>query len=225
MTTPTEAMRQALDALTLTREQLAGDRLELIACHAWPAGSGAIPEHDRAGTQALREYDECISSTDAAITALRDALSAAPRPPAAQQPVTQGELPDDIRVPLHKLWADAGYLVGRACDGERDMAVHRIKALCDEVERAVRTALAAAHQRAWKVRYADALDALAADRDRLHAAFAAGVASGDIAQNYAWFAREVLPAALPAPPDLDCVLTPLADALGVPARLPKFAPV
>lgn len=88
-----------------------------------------------------------------------------------------------------------------------------------------RTALAAAHQRAWKVRYADALDALAADRDRLHAAFAAGVASGDIAQNYAWFAREVLPAALPAPPDLDRVLTPLAEALGVPARLPKFAPV
>lgn len=75
MTTPTEAMRQALDALELAKEQLAGDRLELIACHAWPAGSGAIPEHDRAGTQALREYDECLSAADAAITALRDALA------------------------------------------------------------------------------------------------------------------------------------------------------
>ena len=84
--TPTEAMRLALDALTLTREQLAGDRMELIACHAWPAGSGAIPEHDRAGTQALREYDECLSSTDAAMTALRDALAATP----ASSPVVLG---------------------------------------------------------------------------------------------------------------------------------------
>jgi len=54
-----------------------------------------------------------------------------------------GSLPDVIRVPLHKLWADAGYLVGRARDGDVDLAVHRIKALCDEVERATLAALSA----------------------------------------------------------------------------------
>ena len=84
MTTPAEAMRLALEALELSKDQLAGDRLELIACHAWPAGSGVIPEHDRAGTQALREYDECLTAADAAIAALRAALAAAPQPPAAQ---------------------------------------------------------------------------------------------------------------------------------------------
>jgi hypothetical protein len=52
------------------------------------------------------------------------------------------DLPDDIRVPLHRLWADAGYLIGRAKAGDTDLAVHTIKALCDEVERAVRAALA-----------------------------------------------------------------------------------
>lgn len=67
-------------------------------------------------------------------TPLYAAPPAAAAPP---QPLT-GELPDGIRVPLHKLWADAGYLVGRAIDGNRDLAVHRIKAMCDEVERAIR---------------------------------------------------------------------------------------
>ena len=85
--TPTTAMRQALEALTMAREQLAGDRIELIACHAWPAGSGVIPEHDRSGTQALREYDECLTAADASIAALRAALAdaSAQQPPAAQQ--------------------------------------------------------------------------------------------------------------------------------------------
>jgi hypothetical protein len=52
------------------------------------------------------------------------------------------ELPDDIRVPLHRIWADAGYLIARAKNGDTDLAIHTIKALCDEVERAVRAALA-----------------------------------------------------------------------------------
>ncbi len=63
----------------------------------------------------------------------------------------------------------------------------------------------------------------AADRDRLHMAFAAGVAGGVFVPNYAWFASEVLAVALPAPTDLDGVFAPMAEALGVPASLPSFA--
>lgn len=61
-----------------------------------------------------------------------------PAPTAQPASPTHSELPDEIRIPLHKLWADAGYLVGRARAGDVDLAVHRIKALCDEVERAIR---------------------------------------------------------------------------------------
>ena len=89
--------------------------------------------------------------------------------------------------------------------------------------RTTRVTVANAHQRAWKARYDDALDALAADRDRLHMAFAAGVAGGVFVPNYAWFASEVLTVALPAPTDLDGVFAPMAEALGVPASLPSFA--
>ena len=56
----TQAMRLAL---TLLEE----DRLALITCHAWPAGSGVIPENDRAGTKALRDYDEAIAALRAAL--------------------------------------------------------------------------------------------------------------------------------------------------------------
>lgn len=69
---------------------------------------------------------------------------AAPAPEPSAQAVA--ELPDEIRVPLHRLWADAGYLIGRAKTGDTDLAVHTIKALCDELERAIRAALAAAPQ-------------------------------------------------------------------------------
>lgn len=61
-----------------------------------------------------------------------------PQPIAAGDP---SQLPDSIRVPLHRLWADAGYLVARAVQGDSELAVHTIKALCDEVERAVRADL------------------------------------------------------------------------------------
>lgn len=60
-------------------------------------------------------------------------------PPALEE--IPSELLEAIRVPLTSLWADAGYLVGRAINGERDFAVHAIKARCDEIERAVRAAL------------------------------------------------------------------------------------
>ncbi len=54
------------------------------------------------------------------------------------------ELPDAIRVPLHRIWADIGYLIDRAkLSGDTDLAVHTVKVLCDETERAVRAALAA----------------------------------------------------------------------------------
>jgi hypothetical protein len=58
--------------------------------------------------------------------------------PVAAEPVPFKELPDAIRVPLHRIWSDAGYLIGRAKLGDTDLAVHTIKALVDEVERAVR---------------------------------------------------------------------------------------
>jgi hypothetical protein len=69
----------------------------------------------------------------------RAAIAAAHPQQPARVPLT-GELPDSIRVPLHRLWADAGYLVGRAKTGNTDLAVHTIRALCDEVERAIRAA-------------------------------------------------------------------------------------
>ena len=68
------------------------------------------------------------------------ALSATPSPAEQPKPAVV-DLPDSIRVPLHRLWADAGYLIGRAKNGETDLAVHTIKALCDELERAIRAAL------------------------------------------------------------------------------------
>lgn len=55
---------------------------------------------------------------------------------------TMDELPDSIRVPLHRIWADIEYLIGRAKQGDTELAVHTVKALCDEVERAVRAELA-----------------------------------------------------------------------------------
>lgn len=67
-----------------------------------------------------------------------DELAQPPAPTAQPASPTHSELPDAIRIPQHKLWADAGYLVGRARAGDVDLAVHRIKALCDEVERAIR---------------------------------------------------------------------------------------
>jgi len=68
------------------------------------------------------------------------ALAATPSPAEQPKPAVV-DLPDSIRVPLHRLWADAGYLIGRAKNGETDLAVHTIKALCDELERAIRAAL------------------------------------------------------------------------------------
>lgn len=49
------------------------------------------------------------------------------------------ELPDAIRLPLHRLWADAGYLIGRArqeTDPERFVTI--IKSRCEEIEAAYR---------------------------------------------------------------------------------------
>lgn len=75
-------------------------------------------------------------------------------------------LPDQIRVPLHKLWADAGYLVGRARAGDADLALHRIKALCDEVERAALAALTA--QAAEVARLTAEVEGLRKDAERYH---------------------------------------------------------
>ena len=72
------------------------------------------------------------------------ALAATPSPAEQPKPAVV-DLPDSIRVPLHRLWADAGYLIGRAKNGETDLAVHTIKALCDELERAIRAALQGAN--------------------------------------------------------------------------------
>jgi len=70
--------------------------------------------------------------------------AAAPAAPATPDDLPPTELPDEIRVPLHRIWADIGYLIGRAKKGETDLAVHTVKSLCDELERAIRAALAAA---------------------------------------------------------------------------------
>ena len=85
-----------------------------------------------------REAADRIESDAAEIERLRAALAQPPAPTTQPASPTHSELPDEIRIPLHKLWADAGYLVGRARAGDVDLAVHRIKALCDEVERAIR---------------------------------------------------------------------------------------
>ena len=88
----------------------------------------------RAAVEKFNEVSERVGFSD------RIAIIATPSP--AEQPKTAVvDLPDSIRVPLHRLWADAGYLIGRAKNGETDLAVHTIKALCDELERAIRAAL------------------------------------------------------------------------------------
>lgn len=65
-------------------------------------------------------------------------------------PVGDGvELPEAIRVPLHELHADAGYLAGRvAADGaSAGMVAETIRDHCDAIESAVRAALAATQAR------------------------------------------------------------------------------
>lgn len=72
----------------------------------------------------------------------REQIAVAKPVPTTPAPDALPDLPDAIRVPIHRIWADAGYLVGRAIAGDKDLAVHTIKALCDEAERAIRAALA-----------------------------------------------------------------------------------
>ena len=61
------------------------------------------------------------------------------------------ELPDAIRLPLHRLWADAGYLIGRArqeTDPERFVTI--IKSRCEEIEAAYRADRAERAAPAWQ---------------------------------------------------------------------------
>ena len=52
---------------------------------------------------------------------------------------TTTELPDAIRLPLHSLWADAGYLIGRArVESDPERFVTFIKSRCEEIEAAYR---------------------------------------------------------------------------------------
>ena len=88
----------------------------------------------RAAVEKFNEVSERVGFSD------RIAIIATPSPAEQPKPAVV-DLPDSIRVPLHRLWADAGYLIGRAKNGETDLAVHTIKALCDELERAIRAAL------------------------------------------------------------------------------------
>jgi hypothetical protein len=101
---------------------------------------------------AVRTAIRCSGNADFPPRVYRAMLAAAPAHPVVQPgpggsapaPVPAGDawaLPDAIRVPLHKLWADIGYLIGRAKHGDTDLAVHTVKALCDEVERTVLAAL------------------------------------------------------------------------------------
>jgi hypothetical protein len=97
---------------------------------------------------------------------------------------SDSELPDDIRVPLHRIWADIGYLIGRAkLGGDTDLAVHTVKALCDEVERAVRAALAQQEQEpvAWTDRELELIDGMIEVQLR-HAAQCDGIANRTMAE-------------------------------------------
>lgn len=165
------------------------------------------------------EFEEAVRKHEDA-TARREAAAA--RLATADQERAQALEPDAMAQ------ARAVFTTAQADLDDAETLLANLARLLEERRarlRTTRVTVANAHQRAWKARYDDALDALAADRDRLHMAFAAGVAGGVFVPNYAWFASEVLTVALPAPTDLDGVFAPMAEALGVPARLPRFAPV
>lgn len=187
---------------------------------------------DRAAVFALR-YREAEQQADAALAALAEAVqrhqvAEAERVKAAAAGAAAEQARSKALDPAAMTLAHAALVKAQTDLGAAEALVANLARLVEDRRAGLRkatTTLAAAHQRAWKARYDDALAALGADRDRLHTAFAAGVASGAVVQNFTWFAREVLAVAVPAPPDLKDLLDPMAEALGVPARLPKFAPV
>ena len=80
MTTPTEAMRLALDALKQVRKQ-ADSANGIGHLYEGDCPDPGQPDARDAGCPACKTID----ASDAAITALRAALVAAPQPPAAQQ--------------------------------------------------------------------------------------------------------------------------------------------
>lgn len=183
---------------------------------------------DRAAVFA-HAYQDVAAMADAALVALAEAVqrhqvAESERVKAAAAVAAAGEVRAKALDPAAMTLAHAALVKAQTDLGAAEALVANLARLVEDRRAGLRkahTALAAAHQRAWKARYDDALDALAADRDRLHAAFAAGVASGAVAQNFTGFVREVLAVAIPAPPDLEGILAPMAEALGVPVRLPK----
>lgn len=162
---------------------------------------------------------EVVQRHAAAVTQ-RDAAAAALA--AAEQARAQALDADAMaraRALLTRAQADGSDAEALVANLERQLAERRAHLQKD------RAALAAAHQQVWQARYNDECAALYADSShQLHAAFAAGVASGAIGRGYERFTREVM-AASPRPADLDDLLMPMAEALGVPAHLPPFAPV
>lgn len=187
---------------------------------------------DRAAVFALA-YQDAAATADAALVALAEAvqrheIAESERVKAAAAVAAAEQVRAKALDPAAMTMAHAALVKAQTDLGAAEALVVNLARLVEDRRAGLRkatTTLAAAHQRAWKARYDDALAALGADRDRLHTAFAAGVASGAVVQNFTWFAREVLAVAVPAPPDLKDLLDPMAEALGVPARLPKFAPV
>lgn len=166
--------------------------------------------------RALAEFEEAVRKHEDA-TARRDAAAA--RLVAAEQARAQALEPDAMAQ------ARAVVTTARADLDDTETLLANLARLLEERRarlQAARVAMEAARKRAWKARRDDELKALHADCHRLHVAFAAGVASGEGGRDYGLFLREVMDAS-PRPADLDALSASLAEALGVPARSPRFA--
>ena len=166
--------------------------------------------------RALVEFEETVRKHEDA-TARRDAAAA--RLATAEQARAQALEPDAMAT------ARAVVTTAQADLDDADTLLANLGRLLEERRarlQTTRATVATAHKRVWKAVRDDEIAALHANYPRLHVAFAAGVVSGENGQNYEWFARDVMTAS-PRPADLNTLLEPLAEALGVPARSPRFA--
>lgn len=204
-----ETNRQLSEARAAQNAITAGtDRAAVFAL----AYQDAMHQADRA----LMEFEEAVRKHEDATT-LRDAAAA--RLATAEQARAQALEPDVMAQ------ARAVVTTAQADLDDADTLLANLGRLLEERRarlQTTRATVATAHKRVWKAVRDDEIAALHADFQHLHVAFAAGVASGENGQNYEWFARDVMTAS-PRPADLNTLLEPLAEALGVPARLPRFA--
>ena len=143
---PQNLMRRLEEGIPSEYGYTAGAFAELKAkaeARAVPEGCACRWDADDNRVQTCERHQgwlDVIAEWSDRARAAEAALAATPSPAEQPKPAVL-ELPKRIRVPLHRLWADAGYLVGRAKCGEVDLSVHTIKSLCDELERAILAAL------------------------------------------------------------------------------------